>query len=62
MPESGSNMEMKVYSVIGVLYKSVMLNKSLIQQVNLEGLNQGMYIYEIWQYGVRKAGGKLEVK
>jgi uncharacterized delta-60 repeat protein/uncharacterized repeat protein (TIGR01451 family) len=62
MPESGTNMEMKVYSVIGVLHKSVTLNKSLIQQVNLESLNQGMYIYEIWQDGMRKAGGKLEVK
>jgi hypothetical protein len=62
MPTYGSNMEMRVFSVIGVLHKSVSLNKSLIQQVNLEGMQQGMYIYEIWQDGMRKAGGKLEVR
>jgi hypothetical protein len=61
-PEYGSNMEMRLYSVVGVLHKSVPLATSLSQQVNLEGMQQGMYLYEIWQDGVRKAGGKLQVR
>ena len=62
MPESASSSEMRIYSLIGVLQKSVMLNKSTTQQVNLEDIQEGLYIYEILQNGERKAGGMLKVK
>jgi uncharacterized delta-60 repeat protein/uncharacterized repeat protein (TIGR01451 family) len=61
IPEQGNNTEMRVVSVLGVVQKSVQLNTTK-QEVNLEGINQGMYLYEIWQEGERKAGGMLQVK
>jgi uncharacterized delta-60 repeat protein/uncharacterized repeat protein (TIGR01451 family) len=60
MPEAGSNSELRIMSLVGVQQKSVPLS-SAIQQVSLEGLGQGMYLYEVWQNGERKAGGKLLV-
>jgi uncharacterized delta-60 repeat protein/uncharacterized repeat protein (TIGR01451 family) len=60
IPGQDENSEIKIYSTIGVLQRSVVLS-SAKQQINLEGLNQGMYIYEIWQ-GERKATGMLQVK
>ena len=42
--------------------KSVKLNNTSAQQVNLEGISQGMYLYEIWEEGERKAGGMLQMK
>jgi uncharacterized repeat protein (TIGR01451 family) len=62
MPESASSSEMRVYSLIGVLQKSVLLDKSIAQQVNLEDIQEGLYIYEILQEGERKAGGMLKIK
>jgi uncharacterized delta-60 repeat protein len=62
MPESVNSSELRVYSVVGVLQKSVMLDKSLSQQVNLESIPEGLYIYEILQNGERKAGGMLKIK
>jgi uncharacterized delta-60 repeat protein/uncharacterized repeat protein (TIGR01451 family) len=60
MPETGNNSELRIMSLVGALQKSVPLS-SAIQEVSLDGLNQGMYIYEVWQNGERKAGGKLQV-
>jgi hypothetical protein len=60
MPEAGNNMEMRILSLVGSLQKSVTLSSS-VQQVNLEGLSEGMYLYEVWQNGERKAGGKLQI-
>jgi uncharacterized repeat protein (TIGR01451 family) len=62
IPSYGDNMEMRLISVSGVVQKSVILNKSTINQVNLEGINAGMYLYEIWQDGERKAGGLLQIR
>jgi uncharacterized delta-60 repeat protein/uncharacterized repeat protein (TIGR01451 family) len=62
MPESASVSEMRVYSVIGVLQKTVTLDKSATQQVNLEDIQEGLYLYEILQNGERKAGGMLKIK
>jgi uncharacterized repeat protein (TIGR01451 family) len=60
MPEPGNNTEMRILSLVGSLQKTVALSSS-VQQVNLEDLNQGMYLYEVWQNGERKAGGKLQI-
>jgi uncharacterized delta-60 repeat protein/uncharacterized repeat protein (TIGR01451 family) len=60
MPETGSNSELRIMSLVGVQQKSVPLS-SAIQQVSLEGLSQGMYLYEVWQNEERKAGGKLQI-
>jgi uncharacterized delta-60 repeat protein/uncharacterized repeat protein (TIGR01451 family) len=60
MPETGNNSELRIISLVGSLQKSVPLS-SAIQQVSLESLSQGMYLYEIWQNGERKAGGKLQI-
>jgi uncharacterized repeat protein (TIGR01451 family) len=60
MPETGSNSELRIMSLVGVQQRSFPLS-SAIQQVSLEGMNQGMYLYEVWQNGERKAGGKLLV-
>jgi uncharacterized delta-60 repeat protein/uncharacterized repeat protein (TIGR01451 family) len=62
IPDYGNNMEMRVYSLVGVLSKSVMLSNTAQQQVTLEGMPQGLYFYEIWQEGERKAGGKLQIR
>jgi uncharacterized delta-60 repeat protein/uncharacterized repeat protein (TIGR01451 family) len=62
LPESGNNSEIRIISLTGVIQRSVTLNNSSMQQVNLEGIHQGMYLYEIWGEGERKAGGLLQVK
>jgi uncharacterized repeat protein (TIGR01451 family) len=62
IPESKNNSEMRIISITGVLQKSVKLINTSVQQVNLEGISQGMYLYEIWEEGERKAGGMLQVK
>jgi len=55
-------MEMRVYSTIGALQKSIVLENSTSQEVSLESVKTGMYLYEIWQNGERMAGGMLQVK
>ena len=60
MPEAAANSELRIISLVGVQQRSVPLS-SAIQQVSLEGLSQGMYLYEVWQNGERKAGGKLQI-
>jgi uncharacterized repeat protein (TIGR01451 family) len=60
MPEVAGNSELRIMSLVGVQQKSIPLS-SAIQQVSLEGLSQGMYLYEVWQNGERKAGGKLQI-
>jgi uncharacterized repeat protein (TIGR01451 family) len=62
LPASGNNSEIRIISLTGVIQKSVMLSNSAVQQVNLEGIPQGMYLYEIREEGERKAGGLLQVK
>ncbi len=59
---SGNNMELRIISMVGVMQKSVRLNNSKENQVDLQGINQGMYVYELWQNGERKAGGMLQVR
>jgi uncharacterized delta-60 repeat protein/uncharacterized repeat protein (TIGR01451 family) len=58
MPDAGSNTELRVLSLLGVVQKIIPLSSS-IEEVSLEGLSQGLYLYEVWQNGERKAGGKL---
>jgi uncharacterized delta-60 repeat protein/uncharacterized repeat protein (TIGR01451 family) len=60
IPEAGNDTEMRILSLVGSIRKSVPLSGT-IQEINLEGLSQGMYLYEIWQNGERRAGGKLQV-
>jgi uncharacterized repeat protein (TIGR01451 family) len=60
MPEAGNNTEVPILSLVGSVQKSVTLS-SPVQQINLEGLSEGMYLYEVWQNGERKAGGKLQI-
>ncbi|HEY8402551.1 MAG TPA: T9SS type A sorting domain-containing protein [Cytophagaceae bacterium] len=62
LPESGYSRELRVFSIIGVLEKTIKLNGSTMQQVNLGDLNEGMYLYEIREEGQRKAGGLVEIR
>jgi uncharacterized repeat protein (TIGR01451 family) len=62
MPEKNSNTELRIFSSIGVLLKTIPLNPVSLQQVSLEGLSQGMYLYEVKKNGERKAGGLLEIR
>jgi uncharacterized delta-60 repeat protein len=48
-------MEMRVYSLSGVLYKAIPLNQTSVQQVNLEEISPGAYICEIWQNAEQKS-------
>jgi uncharacterized delta-60 repeat protein/uncharacterized repeat protein (TIGR01451 family) len=61
IPQLGNSSELRIISLVGTLQKSVSLS-SAIQEVNIEGLSQGMYLYEIWQDGERKSGGKLQIR
>jgi uncharacterized delta-60 repeat protein/uncharacterized repeat protein (TIGR01451 family) len=61
IPQLGNNSELRIISLLGILQQSVSLS-STIQEVNIEGLSQGMYLYEIWQDGERKSGGKLQIR
>jgi len=61
IPELGDHMELRVTSMVGVLQKTIKLNKTNIQQVNLEGIHQGMYIYEIWKDGERMYVSTLQI-
>lgn len=57
-----TNSELRIVSITGVIQKSIHLTNNTIQQVSLEGVRQGMYLYEIWEEGERKSGGMLQVK
>jgi uncharacterized delta-60 repeat protein/uncharacterized repeat protein (TIGR01451 family) len=57
IPHAG-NSELRIMTLPGVLQKSIRLSSD-IQEVSLEGLTEGMYLYEIWENGERKTGGKL---
>jgi len=61
IPELGDHMELRVTSMVGVLQKTIKLNKTNIQQVHLEGIHQGMYIYEIWKDGERMYVSTLQI-
>ena len=61
MAETGSNMELRITSIVGVLQKTIKLTNTNKQQVNLEGIQQGMYMYEIWKDGTRSSVGTLQI-
>jgi uncharacterized delta-60 repeat protein/uncharacterized repeat protein (TIGR01451 family) len=62
MPVISNNAQLRIFTMIGALQKTIPLNSVSVQQVSLEGLQQGMYLYEVRKDGERKAGGMLEVK
>jgi fimbrial isopeptide formation D2 family protein len=62
LAEVSSNMELRITSIVGALQKTIKLNNMSKQEVNLEGIQQGMYLYEVWQNGERKAVGKLQIR
>jgi uncharacterized delta-60 repeat protein/uncharacterized repeat protein (TIGR01451 family) len=62
IPEQNNNSELRIISVLGVLQKSVRLNNATKQEVNLEGIKEGMYLYEILMDGERTSGGLLLVR
>jgi|GEM_PF-2065182 len=61
MVEPSSNMELRVTSIVGVLQKTIKLSNTSKQQVSLEGIRQGMYLYEIWKDGERNSVGTLQI-
>lgn len=62
LAEVNSNTELRVTSIEGVTQKIIKLSNTARQEVNLEGLHQGMYLYEIWQDGQRSSVGKLHIR
>ncbi|MFN3402440.1 MAG: T9SS type A sorting domain-containing protein [Cytophagaceae bacterium] len=58
LPETGDPTEFRLITIAGRLVKTVQLTSER-QEVNLEGLEEGMYMYEVWESGERKAGGKI---
>jgi uncharacterized delta-60 repeat protein len=61
LSDYNKNSTLEVYSQLGVLQRNLCL-ESPVQQVNLEGLHAGMYIYRILQNGEVKVSGILKVK
>jgi uncharacterized repeat protein (TIGR01451 family) len=62
MPVTGNNAELRIFSTIGSLQRSIALSPVPVQQASLESLQAGIYFYEIRKDGERKAGGMLEVR
>ncbi len=62
MSSLGKTSELRIYSVIGILTKSITLSNVSSQQVNLGSMEEGMYLYEIIQEGERVAGGMLQAR
>ncbi len=54
--------EFRLYSSIGVLQKTIQLTTNTNQEISLENINTGIYLYEIWQEGMRKSGGILQIR
>lgn len=61
MAEMTGPAEMRISSISGTLQQTILLNTSSRQQINIEGVHQGMYIYEIWQGSERKSVGTLHI-
>ncbi len=62
IPTYSSGMELRIYSCIGSLKKSFKLNSTSSQQIDLNVLQEGLYVYEIWQEGRRSSIGKLQIQ
>jgi uncharacterized delta-60 repeat protein/uncharacterized repeat protein (TIGR01451 family) len=62
LSDYNKNSTLEVYSQLGILQRNLTLEKSPVQQVSLEGLHAGMYIYRILQNGEVKVRGILKVK
>ena len=62
LAEVSNTMELRITSIIGVAQKTVVLTNAAKQEVNLERIHQGIYLYEIWQDGERKSVGKLQIR
>ena len=62
LPETTGIMEMRIVSLVGIVQKTIKLNSADKQEVNLNGITEGLYVYEILQNGERKAGGMLQVR
>ena len=60
--EYKSNSEIQIISIEGVIQKTVPLNNSLKQEVNLGDIRPGMYLYVILQDGKHADAGKLVIK
>ena len=61
-PDAATAMELRISSLLGVLQKMTILTAVTTQEVNLEGLLPGMYVYELSHKGVRKAEGLLQIQ
>ncbi len=55
-------MELRISSILGVVQKTKILAAAAMQEMSLEGLPQGMYVYELLYEGVRKAEGLLQIQ
>jgi uncharacterized delta-60 repeat protein/uncharacterized repeat protein (TIGR01451 family) len=61
-PNSTGPMEFRISNILGVVQKTVLLPQARENQLNLHGLIQGVYLYELWESGMRKAGGMFQMK
>ena len=62
MPSMCERSELRIYSIIGTLTKSVSLFNKSSQQINLGVIQEGVYTYEIWQEEKRIKTGLLQVR
>ena len=62
IPNNNSKKELRILSTIGILQRVITLDNTPSQSLQIDGLIQGMYIYQVWQYDEQQASGLLQIK